>query len=113
ALFTLPKKAAWASACFIPRLLWKPIAAGLKSKVNWERARPSGCFSPCRPDAGCRPQRALNSSYYLNTTPQPVARFPLLIVDDDEGIRSQMKWALAEDYDVSIAQDGPGAVEVF
>ena len=37
----------------------------------------------------------------------------LLIVDDDEDIRSQMKWALAEDYEVSLAQDGPSAMELF
>jgi two-component system NtrC family response regulator len=37
----------------------------------------------------------------------------LLIVDDDEDIRSQMKWALAHDFEILIAQDGPSAVEVF
>jgi two-component system NtrC family response regulator len=29
----------------------------------------------------------------------------LLIIDDDEGIRSQMKWALADSYDVHLAED--------
>ena len=37
----------------------------------------------------------------------------LLIVDDDEDIRSQMKWALAEDYEVLLAEDGPSALELF
>ena len=37
----------------------------------------------------------------------------LLIVDDDEEIRSQMKWALAGDYDVLLAEDRPGAISVF
>jgi two-component system NtrC family response regulator len=37
----------------------------------------------------------------------------LLIVDDDEEIRTQMKWALAEDYDISLAQDRPSAVAEF
>jgi len=37
----------------------------------------------------------------------------LLLVDDDEDIRSQMKWALAEEYDVVMAQDGPSAIEGF
>src|SRR5882724_6800923 len=37
----------------------------------------------------------------------------LLLVDDDEDIRSQMKWALAQDYEVVLAQDGPGAIEAF
>ena len=37
----------------------------------------------------------------------------LLIVDDDEEIRSQMKWALAQDYDVSLAEDRASAIEAF
>jgi len=37
----------------------------------------------------------------------------LLIVDDDEEIRTQMKWALAGDYEVILAGDRPGAVEAF
>ncbi|MEP6662516.1 MAG: response regulator, partial [Verrucomicrobiota bacterium] len=35
----------------------------------------------------------------------------LLIVDDDEEIRSQMKWALAGDYDVVFAEDRPTALQ--
>ena len=37
----------------------------------------------------------------------------LLIVDDDEEIRTQMKWALAKDYEVSLAEDRPTALENF
>jgi two-component system NtrC family response regulator len=37
----------------------------------------------------------------------------VLIVDDDEEIRSQMKWALAHDYDVMLAEDRPSAVAAF
>src|SRR4030095_12697015 len=37
----------------------------------------------------------------------------LLIVDDDEAIRTQMKWALSQDYDVHFAEDRRGAFEVF
>jgi two-component system NtrC family response regulator len=37
----------------------------------------------------------------------------LLIVDDDEEIRTQMKWALAQDYDVLLAGDGANALSVF
>ena len=37
----------------------------------------------------------------------------LLIVDDDEEIRTQMKWALANDYDIVLAGDRAGAVEAF
>ena len=37
----------------------------------------------------------------------------LLIVDDDEEIRTQMKWALAQEYDVFIAEDRQSALAVF
>ena len=37
----------------------------------------------------------------------------LLVVDDDEDIRVQMKWALAGDYEVSMAGDRPAAVAAF
>jgi two-component system NtrC family response regulator len=37
----------------------------------------------------------------------------LLIVDDDEEIRTQMRWALATDYDVALAGDRATALEVF
>jgi len=34
----------------------------------------------------------------------------LLIVDDQEDIRTQMKWALVEDYEVLLAEDRPAAL---
>ena len=37
----------------------------------------------------------------------------LLIVDDDEEIRAQMKWALIQDYNVILAQDRPSAIAAF
>jgi two-component system NtrC family response regulator len=37
----------------------------------------------------------------------------LLIVDDDEEIRTQMKWGLSADYDIVLAGDRAGALEVF
>jgi len=37
----------------------------------------------------------------------------VLIVDDDEEIRSQMKWALLQNYDVLLAEDRPSAVAAF
>jgi len=37
----------------------------------------------------------------------------LLIVDDDEGIRTQMKWALAQDYEILLAEDRASAVDCF
>jgi two-component system NtrC family response regulator len=37
----------------------------------------------------------------------------LLIVDDDEDIRTQMKWSLAQDYEVFLAGDAAEAVGAF
>ena len=37
----------------------------------------------------------------------------LLIVDDDEEIRTQMKWALAKDYDIVLAADRDTALAAF
>src|SRR5438477_5864926 len=37
----------------------------------------------------------------------------LLLVDDDEAIRTQMKWALRADYEIITAEDRAGAVENF
>src|SRR5215469_11555415 len=37
----------------------------------------------------------------------------LLIIDDDEEIRTQMKWALAQDYEVLLGEERSGAVEIF
>jgi two-component system NtrC family response regulator len=37
----------------------------------------------------------------------------LLIIDDDEEIRTQMKWALANEYEVLLAEDRVSALNVF
>ena len=37
----------------------------------------------------------------------------ILVVDDDEGIRTQMKWALIQDYDVYLAKDGKKALNLM
>jgi two-component system, NtrC family, response regulator len=37
----------------------------------------------------------------------------ILIVDDDEEIRTQMKWALCQDYEIILAQDRASAIESF
>ena len=38
---------------------------------------------------------------------------PILVVDDDEDIRTQMKWALAADYEVAMAGDRASAMAAF
>ena len=37
----------------------------------------------------------------------------LLIVDDDEEIRTQMRWALAREYEILLANDRASAMEIF
>lgn len=37
----------------------------------------------------------------------------LLVIDDDESIRSQMKWALIEDYDVFVAEGALTAMKIM
>jgi two-component system NtrC family response regulator len=37
----------------------------------------------------------------------------ILIVEDDEEIRTQMKWGLAQTYEIFLAENRPGALEVF
>src|SRR5215813_1642077 len=37
----------------------------------------------------------------------------ILIVDDDEAIRTQMKWALSEHYEIHFAEDRKAAAEAF
>ena len=47
--------------------------------------------------------------YTVPSTPRP----KLLIVDDEEDIRTQMKWALAQDYQVLLAEDRRSALELL
>lgn len=42
-----------------------------------------------------------------------MSKAKLLIVDDDEEIRTQMKWALSSDYEVLEAEDRPSALAIF
>ena len=37
----------------------------------------------------------------------------LLIIDDDEDLRTQMKWALTADYDIYLAEDRPSAIAMI
>jgi two-component system NtrC family response regulator len=49
-----------------------------------------------------------------SSTPHPVSNKPkLLIVDDDEDLRTQMKWALVQDYEVVLAEDRQSALRAF
>ena len=49
-----------------------------------------------------------------NLEPGTIGSKPkLLIVEDDESIRSQMRWALSQDYEVFLGEDRKTAVDVF
>ena len=43
----------------------------------------------------------------------PLSKPKLLIVDDDDEIRTQMKWALNPDYEILLAPDRSSALELF
>jgi two-component system NtrC family response regulator len=47
----------------------------------------------------------------LNTR-DAASRVKLLVVEDDENIRMQMKWAFSQEYEVLLAEDRPSALEV-
>jgi two-component system NtrC family response regulator len=47
----------------------------------------------------------------METAPRTLNK--LLIVDDDEEIRTQMKWALSQAYEVVLAEDRPSAMAAF
>ncbi|HEV2208377.1 MAG TPA: PEP-CTERM-box response regulator transcription factor [Verrucomicrobiae bacterium] len=45
--------------------------------------------------------------------PPKIASPKLLLVDDDPGIRNQMRWALVQDYTILQAEDRPTALALF
>ena len=52
----------------------------------------------------------------MSQAPAPYTQYPgskpkLLIVEDDADLRTQMKWALAQDYDTILAEDRQSALE--
>lgn len=47
------------------------------------------------------------------STLHPLENPKLLIVEDDESIRTQMKWALVKDYEVFLAEDRSTAIGLF
>ena len=54
-----------------------------------------------------------NTQHPAPNTLSPSAKPKLLIVEDDETIRTQMKWALAQDYEVFWAEDRLTALDLF
>ncbi len=64
-------------------------------------------------DAFSRPGPGLSSvfSFYNGVATAMADKPKLLVVDDDEDLRTQMRWALADDYEVLLAGDRAAAVE--
>jgi two-component system NtrC family response regulator len=54
-----------------------------------------------------------DNSHSTSYAQQPVLKDKLLIVEDDESIRTQMKWALSQDYEVLTAGDRASAIEIL
>ncbi len=54
-----------------------------------------------------------NSIHSTPDTQSPSQKPKILIVDDDEGIRTQMRWLLTGDYDVFMAEDRWSALEIL
>jgi len=53
-----------------------------------------------------------NSLHFTPDTQSPSPKPRILIVDDDEGIRTQMRWLLAGGYEVFMAEDRRSALEI-
>jgi two-component system NtrC family response regulator len=56
------------------------------------------------------------SQQFASTPPSPTPdplHPKLLIIDDDETLRTQMKWALAQEYEILLAEDRSVAMEVL
>jgi two-component system NtrC family response regulator len=56
------------------------------------------------------------SQQFASTPPSPTSdplHPKLLIIDDDEALRTQMKWALAQEYEILLAEDRSVAMEVL
>jgi len=49
----------------------------------------------------------------VKATVSAPAKPKLLIVDDEESIRTQLKWALAKEYEILTAEDRPAALATF
>src|SRR6266480_719518 len=81
---------------------------------HWYVSIQDDCRSPLWEDPRRKRTRRRHNVPSHAASQMPNSMKPkLLIVDDDEAIRTQMKWALGEDYEVHFAEDRKAAVESF
>src|SRR5438270_768721 len=81
---------------------------------HWYVSIQDNCRSPLWEDPRRKRTRRRHNVPSHAASQMPNSMKPkLLIVDDDEAIRTQMKWALGEDYEVHFAEDRKAAVESF
>src|ERR1700760_3323937 len=73
-----------------------------------DRRSPSRQYS-----SGKRDWQRHHVSSQLSCQSREMMKPKLLIVDDDEDIRTQMRWALVADYEVHLAGDRGGALGAF
>jgi len=76
--------------------------------MNSENSKHSATITPTH----CAQQA---ESETLHPTPNTLhhEKPKLLIVEDDESIRTQMKWALAQDYELFLAEDRRSALDIL
>jgi two-component system NtrC family response regulator len=55
----------------------------------------------------------LSAQHATPSTLHPPQKHKLLVVEDDSAIATQMKWALAQDYEVLLAEDRATAIDLF
>ena len=58
-------------------------------------------------------ERTVSSQSPVTIANLSAMKSKLLIVDDDDGIRTQMKWAIGQEYDVILAGDRMAALSLF
>src|SRR5512145_228553 len=93
ARFRQQRNKVWALVFTIAKQLSMRTAESLTSKARKAKEQPSKYYSLSK-----RAKRI------------ELRKPKLLIIDDDEDLRTQMKWALVNEYDVALAEDRPSAV---
>lgn len=58
-------------------------------------------------------ENIMNTQPPTPNTLHPSSKPKLLVVEDDEAIRTQMKWALVQDYEIFLAEDRSSALDIL